>query len=861
MIKSTDAGTADKKTTPLMKQYWEVKNQHPDKIVFFRMGDFYELFYSDAQTAAPFLGIALTSRNKKDADSPPMCGFPHHSVAGAVNKLLNHGFKVALCDQVEDPKLAKGIVKREVTKILTPGMVFDFDLLESYQSHYIMAFDSNRVSFVETSTFENFSIPWKDWAEFEKISNSYEISEYVWHAGHAAFPSAEEKDKFLKNLAKRCIAISELPARESVTLDLTANQVLIAYVKYVNPNWNEEKVIQFPERLLFSKMKLNMQTIKQLELFGSFRGQMQTSLFGVLNQCKTALGARKLRDWIRFPLTHLPEIEARQDRVQFFADKLHINKKVRELLGAVYDIQRKLGKVSQAQCSISDIQGLSNSTVNCFELMMVLESSGYFEQKPKALDDLHKLEKVLRSLCEHLSDVFVENPPVNTKQGGLFKRGVFGDLDEWIDLSTNVQKLVQDLENAEKQSTGINSLKVRYNSVFGFYIEVTNLHVEKVPAHYKRKQTLANAERFYTDELMELEKKVLLAQSRRAELEVEYFDKCKKNILALTSEFLQISEFASEVDVYAALAWVAIENNYVRPQMGKVSEMNLVHCRHPVVEKNISSRFIPNSIQMVSGQTWVLTGPNMAGKSTLMRQVALIQIMAQLGSYVPAESAKLPVVDAVFTRIGANDSLSEGLSTFMVEMKETAELLAEATSSSLILLDEIGRGTATYDGLSLAEAIIEYIVQKIKGFTLFATHYHEITALAKTFPQVIRNGHMEIQQGKDNDIVFSYVFKEGSVGRSYGIQVAELAGLPDSLIQRAKQSLALKESQKMGSRKTKEIENQLSLFIENRGESSEYSDIIARLKSLDLNSLSPIESLLFLSNLQKDIRTKEINYK
>lgn len=864
MNKSTDAGHADKndkKITPLMKQYWEVKNQHPDKIVFFRMGDFYELFYSDAQTAAPFLGIALTSRNKKDVDSPPMCGFPHHSVAGAVNKLLNHGFKVALCDQVEDPKLAKGIVKREVTKILTPGMVFDFDLLESYQSHYIMAFDARRVSFVETSTFESFSIPWKSWAEFEKIINSFDVSEYVWHAQLDSFLSAEDKETFIKNLNKRGVAISELPAQENIDADLAANQTLISYIKYVNPNWNEEKVIQFPERLLFSKMKLSTQTIKQLELFDSFRGQIQTSLFGVLNQCKTALGARKLRDWIRFPLTHLAEIEARQDRVQFFADKLHINKKVRELLGAVYDIQRKLGKVSQAQCSISDIQGLSESTLNCFDLAMVLESSGYFEQKSKALADVHSLEKVLRSLCEHLLDVFVENPPVNTKQGGLFKRGVFGDLDEWIDLSTNVQKLVQDLENAEKQSTGINSLKVRYNNVFGFYIEVTNLHVEKVPAHYKRKQTLTNAERFYTDELMELEKKVLLAQSRRAELEVEYFDKCKKNILALTSEFLQISEFASEVDVYAALAWVAIENNYVRPQLGTVAEMNIVHCRHPVVEKNRTSRFVPNSIQMVAGQTWVLTGPNMAGKSTLMRQVALIQIMAQLGSFVPAESAKLPIVDAVFTRIGANDSLAEGLSTFMVEMKETAELLAEATALSLILLDEIGRGTATYDGLSLAEAIIEYIAQKIKGYTLFATHYHEITALAKTFPQVIRNGHMEIQQGKDNDILFSYVFKEGSVGRSYGIQVAELAGLPDSLIQRAKQSLALKESQKMGSRKTKEIENQLSLFGEAQNGTNEYGDIIARLKSLDLNSLSPIESLLFLNNIQKDLKAKEIALK
>lgn len=856
-MKSTPTEKTDKKTTPLMKQYWEVKNQHPDKIVFFRMGDFYELFYSDAQTAAPFLGITLTSRNKKDADSAPMCGFPHHSVATAVNKLLNQGFKVAICDQVEDPKLAKGIVKREVTKILTPGMVFDFDLLESYQSHYIMAFDKNVVSFIEASTFENFSIRWKEWAELEKIVSSYQVSEYVGRSSYSFFDNDEQKNTFMALLVRLGIAISELPERETISTETGANQTLIAYIKYVNPHWNEEKVIQFPQRFLHSKLKLNAQTIKQLELFDSFRGQMQTSLFGVLNQCKTALGARKLRDWMRFPLTDLAEIEIRQNRVQFFVDKVHITKKIRELLGSVYDIQRKLGKVSQAQCSIGDIQGLSESILRCFELVMVLEASGYFEGKTKVLSDLRSLEGTLLSLCEHLIDVFVDNPPVTTKQGGLFKRGVFADLDEWIDLSSNVQKRVQDLETNEKLATGISSLKVRYNNVFGFYIEITNTHVDKAPSHYKRKQTLTNAERFYTDELMELEKKVLLAQSRRAELELEYFEKCKKNILELTSEFLQISEFASEVDVYTCLAWVAVQNNYTRPAMTKESEMNLVHCRHPVVEKNISSRFIPNSVQMSAGQTWILTGPNMAGKSTLMRQVALIQIMAQMGSFVPAESARLPVMDAVYTRIGANDSLSEGLSTFMVEMKETAELLAEATSSSLILLDEIGRGTATYDGLSLAEAIIEYIVQKIKGFTLFATHYHEITALAKTLPQFIRNGHMEIQQGKNNDITFSYVFKEGSVGRSYGIQVAELAGLPEVLIQRAKQSLALKESQKLGARKAKEIESQLSLFVENKSEPNGYTEVIARLKSLDLNTLSPIESLLFLSKIQGELKAKD----
>ncbi len=839
-----------------MKQYWDVKNQHPDKIVFFRMGDFYELFYGDAQAAATYLGVTLTSRNKKDADSAPMCGFPHHSLPNYVNKLLSHGFKVAICDQVEDPKLAKGIVKREVTKILTPGMVFDFDLLESFQSHYIMAFDQNRVCFIEASTFENFSIPWKEWSELERIVGSFEVMEFISSPSLNNFPEGTQKEDFFKILKRKNVTVSSLP-ESSQNLGDSAAALLIGYIKYVNPTWSDEKVIQFLPRALNSKMKLSNQAIKQLELFDSIRGLVLPSLFGVLNQCKTALGARKLRDWLRFPLTNLSEIECRQNQVQFFASKMHVTKKIRDLLGAVFDIQRKLGKVSQAQCSIVDIQGLANSTSTCFELVHVLFAAGFFEGKDGEIQALAVLEEKLNKLCENITDIFVENPPISTKQGGLFKRGVYADLDEWIDLSTNVQKLVQDLEGVEKQSTGINSLKVRYNQVFGFYIEVTHAHADKVPGHYKRKQTLTNAERFYTDELMELEKKVLLAQSRRGELESDYFEKCKRTILQFISEFLQISEFASEVDLFSTLAWISVENNYVRPQMHSGTGFNLVHSRHPVVEKNLTGRFVPNTVQMQAGQAWVLTGPNMAGKSTLMRQTALIQIMAQMGGFVPAESALLPVMDAIYTRIGANDSLSEGLSTFMVEMKETAELLNEATSTSLIVLDEIGRGTATYDGLSLAEAIMEYIIQKIKGYTLFATHYHEITAMAKQFPKSIRNGHMEIVHGAGpegaDSIQFSYVFKEGSVGRSYGIQVAELAGLPASLIQSAKQSLALKEASRGALKKNKEPENQLRLFSSGADLDPMSAAVLAKLKALDVNSMSPIESLNWLNDVRKEL--------
>lgn len=826
-----------------MKQYWEIKNQHPDKIVFFRMGDFYELFYEDAQTAAPLLGITLTSRNKKSQEQTPMCGVPHHSVANSINKLLSLGLKVAICDQVEDPKLAKGIVKREVTKILTPGMVFDFDTLESSRANFIACFIRDFVYFYDVSTFESFKIAYHSDRELKRILSSFDVSEVL----------CLEKDKdTIQGLIKTITAIES-----SLEGDLGAEK-LIAYIKYLNPHWKEilsedgTAREMFKERKLNTRLSLSLNTVKHLELFESNKGEDSHSLFGVINHSKTAAGSRKLKSWLRFPLTDKELIYKRQKDIRFFLDKPHVLKKVREILSYVSDFERKLAKIDQSQCLVRDLQGLFHSTIACQEVLSVLTNSEYSWGASKNLQKYSKLSEFSETKLAQLS----EEPPLTLRQGGLFKKNVFPDLDEWIELATNSQSLVTEMEIREKQRTGISSLKIRYNQVFGYYIEITNTHSDKVPSEYKRKQTLTNAERFYTDELLELEKKVLQAQTRRAELEYEYFETLKKEILQRASLFLELAEVISEVDCLSSLAWVALEANYHQPTFNEQGEVKIIQGRHPVIEKVLSNRFVPNTVEMKKGSCWLITGPNMAGKSTIMRQVALIQILAQMGSFVPAENCDLPILESIHTRIGASDNLSEGLSTFMVEMVETAEMLKEATSQSLVLLDEIGRGTATYDGLSLAEAIVDYLVSHIHSYTLFATHYHELTEFENKYTQV-QNVHMAISEAK-GQIEFLHVLKKGPAGKSYGIQVAEIAGMPKEVTEKAKQYLKSKSE----SERKLVIANptlqppQLALFDQDQVSSQEFEvfrEIRKRINKIDISKTTPLQALIHLNTLKENL--------
>ena len=742
--------------TPLMRQYWDIKSAHQDKILLFRMGDFYEMFFEDAQAAAPLLGIALTSRNKKSSDETPMCGVPHHSIAGPINKLLKSGLKVAICDQIEDPKTAKGIVKRAVTRILTPGMVYDPETLDQTQSNYLACLDQGTLACVETSTGEGFYFSDLSEVEIKRLLSVLPIAEVVIdeNSEFSEFPNLISRHGGLKSLSDS---------------SPQAVQRLLSYVESLGGAEALQTLKPFEKRNLQKRLDLSATVLRHLEIFSTYKGDGSGSLFQAVDRTKTSAGARLLRSWLSFPLTEEMDILPRQNKVEKWSQNPASLKKLREILAQMGDIERRLGKISQPQCNARDLLALAHSVEAGLSALQLANESLPGED--------------LKNLSAEIQKTIVEDPPLQTRQGHLIQSGYSPVLDEWIRLSTDSQSLLAEMESREKDKTGISSLKIRYNNVFGYYIEITHTHKDKVPSHYLRKQTLANAERFYTEELAELEKKVLSAQNQRAELEYEIFEALRKKCLSLAPQLLSLAATCSELDVTSALAWLAIERKYVKPSFVKSRHLKILGSRHPVVEQTVQKLFVPNDIELSAQGCLLLTGPNMAGKSTLMRQVALTSVLAQVGSFVPADTAELPLFDHLFTRIGASDQLSEGLSTFMVEMTETSEMLAKASEKSLLILDEIGRGTSTFDGMSLAQAILEFLLEKKKALTFFATHYHELTALEEKYPQ-LKNAHMTVLE-KSGEIRFLHTLKQGPAQKSYGIQVARLAGLPPEITQRA----------------------------------------------------------------------------
>lgn len=808
--------------TPMMKQYWEMKAQHTDKILFFRMGDFYELFFEDATIAAPILGITLTSRNKKSEEETPMCGVPHFSIAGHINKLLSLGLKVALCDQVEDPKAAKGIVKRAVTRVLTPGMVYDVDSLDQTRPYYLTSFDDEKIAFLDLTTGEAFYI--------SKPCELYQTLNLI-----KKFPVVE----MVLNPTQKDISIPEGVTKSVFESELTdACHFLVEYVRANNSSQDLSYLQKFSEKRLESRLLLSTTTQRHLELFYNSKNEVKGSLLSCLDQSKTSAGSRKLREWLQFPLIDQKEINIRLDQVQHYRSDMHLLKKLREHLAKLGDLERRLSRISQSSGHARDLQSLAEG---------VLIALSGLEMSGQKFNDAEKLEVWGRKVLESL----VDEPPLVLKSGGLIKKGVSSVLDELMNLSSNAHQILADMEVREKSQTGISSLKIRYNNVFGYYIEVTHTHKDKVPAHYKRKQTLTTAERYYTEELLELEKKILSADIKKSELEYEIFHELKTESLKLAGPISWLAVQTAELDAYLSLAWMSLEGDFTRPQFNVEKKLELKSSRHPVVEKSVP-RFVANDIILNKEQCLLLTGPNMAGKSTLMRQVALTAIMAQMGSFVPASSASLPIYDQIFTRIGAQDQLSDGLSTFMVEMTETSELLKNATVNSLVILDEIGRGTSTYDGLSLAEAILEYLVNKKIAQVFFATHYHEITELSDRYPNLI-NAHMSVVETKSKiDFLHSLVLKPA--GKSYGIQVAKLAGLPDVVI-----DLAFKNLKKRGINQNSSSQ-QLSLesFMqtpENDPQVELLKKIAFEIRDHKLLEKTPMESLQALQKWQSEIQS------
>lgn len=754
------------KLTPLMQQYWEIKDHHPDEILLFRMGDFYELFYEDAVKAAPVIGLTLTSRNKKSGDTTPMCGFPHHSVAGPLHKLLENGYRVAICDQVEDPALAKGLVKRAVTRRLSPGMVFDPDTLDQMQGHYMMAIDEDHLAFLDSTTGEAFY-----------YKNDGDLN-YYFEALNVVEVVVTDKKVFehIDVPPKVCLTFFEKIKNPQTP----ATQILLEYVKYTQ---GEDVLVHFDQFKYIQRsafLSVSGRVFKHLEIFKNYEGDKSGSLLQAIQRTCTPAGARKLKQWLRTPLVIKDEIEYRLEQVSLWKQDYFKLKSLRSILSELGDLERRVVKISSPSCNPKDFLRLAES-LNTVRRLSTLVSL-----------DQAQVEKVLQS--ENLIQTAIkEDVPAMLQSGGFIKKGYKPELDEVLELADETQSLISKMEQEEKKQTGISSLKIRYNSVFGFYIEVTKTHSDKVPSHYIRKQTLTQSERYTTEPLQTLEEKVLSAKSKKIELELREFANLRQILIQSSKDFLNLCHHLSELDVLTSFAWLAVERNYCRPEFVESGDVWIEESRHPVVEQSSDVSFKPNTISIKAGHGLLITGPNMAGKSTIMRQVALAVILAQVGCFIPATQAKLPIFEQMFTRIGASDSLSQGLSTFMVEMTETAELLNQADSKSLVILDEIGRGTSTYDGLSLAQAILESLLEK-KCLFMFSTHYQELTVLDQTFGH-LKNVHMGAVR-QDAKIVFQYILKTGPAERSYGIDVAKLAGVPTGVTTRAETLLKKYESQR-----------------------------------------------------------------
>jgi DNA mismatch repair protein MutS len=848
-------------STPLMRQYQSAKQQVPNALLLFRLGDFYELFYDDAVTAARELEITLTSRNKEKGEPIPMCGVPYHAASGYIARLIQRGYRVAMCEQMEEAGPGKKLVRREVTRIVTPGTATDSALLQSHENNYVAAVCSkgakSGLAYADLSTGEFRST---ELATDELIPaiETLNIREVLHAEGQAlgapcletpldswVFGGDYAGRQILENfklLSLDGCGLSDKP------LAAAAAGAVLHYLRETQKSAMEHlNRPAYYERT--DHMVLDAATVRNLELVEPlFAGESrEATLINVLDKTCTGMGGRLLRRRLLNPACRLDEIQARLDAVGELAAKVILRGDLRKTLALVQDLERLLAKVTLGTATPREMLGLGRSLA---QLPPIASLTGQLET-PSLRAEIDPIADVRDKILGSISD----EPPVNLADGGTIRDGYHAELDELRGLSKNSRQYIAAIETRERSRTGIQSLKVRFNNVFGYYIEISKANQALVPASYERKQTLANAERYTTPELKELEAKVLSAEDQILTLEREIFSDVRSYAAAESQRIRQAAASVAELDVSAALAHVAVENRYRRPRFSDSGEMRIDAGRHPVIEKlseRDAVRFVPNDLYLHSSNEYigVITGPNMGGKSTYLRQAALILIMAQIGSFVPADAAMLPVVDRVFTRIGAADNLARGRSTFMVEMTEAAAILNTASANSFIVLDEIGRGTSTYDGLALAWAVVEYIHERIRAKTLFATHYHELTELAEKLFGV-RNLHVAVKESGDQ-ILFIRKVEPGPADRSYGIEVARLAGLPMQVIQRARSVLLHHEEREdlvtaeLGL-STADAPLQIRLF--------EPMDqgLAERIRALDINELRPIEALQILQVLQQEL--------
>ncbi len=798
--------------TPMMRQYHSVKQQHPGMLVLFRMGDFYELFYEDAEVASRELEITLTSRNNDRKGNPiPMAGVPHHALDNYLARLVKRGFKVALCDQVEDPKQAKGIVRREVTRVVTPGTAVEENLLESKRNNYLAALHFRQpegygIGFVDVSTGEFWVSEFqaaKAWEAVEAEMLHFRPREVVIPEGRleeltALLPSdfvaslvlTPQSDwHFNSDYAQRLllshfeVATLEGFGLQGRDLAIGAGGALLHYLQQTR-----KTSLGHITRLHFSQashfLRLDEATVENLELVKGADGGRRWTLLAAIDQTRTGMGARQMRGWMLRPSLDLVEIEARLEAVQELKSSITDLAQVGKALSKIHDLERLLSRVTTETAHPRDLISLKSS-------LQMLPRLNRSLQGFKA-DLLRPLADQLEDVAELLESSLNEEAPVSLNDGGMIRQGFNRELDELREISQSGKSFIAKLESTERQRTGIANLKVKYNRVFGYFIEVTKANLQAVPEHYIRKQTLVNCERYITPELKEYEEKVLGAEERILKLEREIFVEIRRRVGGEARRIQQAAQRVARVDVLASLAESAHKYGYTRPRLDDSHQLEIVGGRHPVLERQGNDPFVPNDLacNSDSDQMLILTGPNMGGKSTYLRQNALIVILAQMGSFVPAQSARIGLVDRIYTRVGASDNLARGRSTFMVEMIETANILNTATPRSLVLLDEVGRGTATFDGLSIAWSVAEYLTTEPsrKARTLFATHYVELTKLEKLYAGV-KNYRVTIRESGD-DILFLHKVKPGVASRSYGVEVARLAGLPQPVLHRARQILS-----------------------------------------------------------------------
>ena len=851
--------------TPLMQQWREAKSRHPDAIIFFRVGDFYEMFCEDAEEGARLLGLTLTSRNNGSAANVPLAGVPVRAKDDYLERLIRLGRRVAVCEQVEDPAEAKGIVRREVVETITPGALLSDALLSERRNNFLVTLahaDQQHLALcaVDASTGEVIAAL-IDTNGLEAELARYEPAELLLPQSWALepFDAAPGVSRTYRAdwLFDRDLAVEELKRRYRVlSLDgfgfqpddaplISALGALVAYVAEVQPAAIEALRAPRIERH-GSAMALDEMTRRNLELVEPLRGDLSgkgraATLIEVLDETLTGMGARLLRRWLLRPLVTPDDIWARHDAVAELVDNAALRRALRDELKQIRDLGRLAGKVAAARVTPRELKALGDSLAQFPRLHQLLDSASSVLLRHVAELDL--MNDVRELIARSISD----DPPATLAEGGVLRLGYNDELDELRNIRDGAQDFIAALQVRERERSGINSLKVGYNKVFGYFLEITRAKIEKVPADYERKQTLANAERYVTPELKELEAKILGAEEKIAEVEARLFTELRKRIANEVTRLQNSADRIALVDVLACLAHVAERRDYVRPTVHTGYELEVRGSRHPVVETMMPREdFIPNDVRLDDdGRIIILTGPNMAGKSTLLRQVGLVQLMAQIGSFVPALEARLPVCDRIFTRVGASDNLVRGQSTFMVEMHETAAILHNATVRSLVLLDEIGRGTATYDGVSIAWAVTEYLHDHISCKTIFATHYHELTQLADFLPALV-NFNVAVKE-VGHEIVFLHHLQPGGADRSYGIDVGRLAGLPMNVVARARHILHELESAHSSShfRRQTAATDQLSLFHVTE------SAIVERLRRTDVDSMTPIQALNVLSELKQ----------